>query len=244
MTDPHQTPPDASPAAPAAPIETLIDAALPHVPFDGWSQATLRAAARDAGMDMATVRALCPRGPVDLALAFHARGDRKMIAALATEDMTALRFRDRVARAVRLRIEAIPDKEAVRRASALYALPVYSQDGARALWRTADAIWTALGDRSDGLDHYTKRATLSGVYASTVLYWLGDSSQGGSETWEFLDRRIEDVMRIETVKKRVNDTPILRDLAKGPGLIFDRLRRRNLGDMPGQWRPGDFGRRP
>ena len=231
MADPHDT-------ATAPPMERLIDAALPHVPFDGWSEATLRHAARDAGLSIEEARALCPRGPVDLALAFHARGDRRMAAALASEDLSGLRFREKVARAVQLRIEAIPDREAIRRASALYALPPYAADGARALWSTADAIWTALGDRSDGLDHYTKRATLSGVYASTVLYWLGDDSQGSIETWAFLDRRIEDVMRIEKVKARVNGTPVLRELAKGPGALFDRLRRAPRMDMPGHWAPG------
>ena len=240
MTDPHD-PAAAPPISP--PMDLLIDAALPHVPFDGWSETTLRAAGQDAGLDASEVRALCPRGPVDLALAFHARGDRRMTEALAVEDLSALRFREKVARAVELRIRAIPDKEAIRRASALYALPPYAADGAGALWRTADAIWTALGDRSDGIDHYTKRATLSGVYASTVLYWLGDDSRDSVETWAFLDRRIADVMRIETMKAKMKDTPVLRELARGPSALFDRFARAPRRDMPGYWPPAQ-GPRP
>jgi ubiquinone biosynthesis protein COQ9 len=135
--------------APDAFKDRLLDAALPHVPFDGWSEATFRAAVTDTGADMAEARALCPRGAVDLALAYHRRGDeamRKRIRAAKVEDM---RFRDRVAAAVRLRIEAITDKEAVRRGSALFALPQHAADGAKAIWGTADAIWEALGDASD-----------------------------------------------------------------------------------------------
>jgi ubiquinone biosynthesis protein COQ9 len=55
---------------------------------------------------------------------------------------------------------------------------MHAADGAKAIWGTADRIWTALGDTSDDLNWYTKRATLSAVYGSTVLYWLGDDSPG------------------------------------------------------------------
>jgi hypothetical protein len=78
---------------------------------------------------------------------------------------------------VKLRLDLVePHKEAVRRGATLFALPIHAADGARALWETADAIWTALGDTSDDLNWYSKRAILSGVYSSTVLYWLGDQS--------------------------------------------------------------------
>ena len=88
----------------------------------------------------------------------------------------------------------IADREAVRRAAALFALPLYAADGARAVWHTADTIWTALGDTSDDINWYSKRATLSAVYGAVVLYWLGDDSQDHQASWEFLDRRIDDVM--------------------------------------------------
>ena len=50
---------------------TLLDAALIHVPFDGWSDATFHAASSDAGFEIGIARAVCPRGAVDLALAYH-----------------------------------------------------------------------------------------------------------------------------------------------------------------------------
>ena len=82
----------------------ILQAALAHVPFDGWSDATLRAAAADSGVNPALARALFPRGGIDLALAYHQAGDRIMVQALAAEDLAAMRFRDRVARAVMLRL--------------------------------------------------------------------------------------------------------------------------------------------
>ena len=218
--------------------EQILDAALLHVPFDGWSSTTLKAAAADAGLDMHVVKTLFPRGPVDLALAFHARGDAAMEARLREEDLGDMRFRDKVAAAVRFRLEAVDDKEAVRRGTTLFSLPIYAADGAKAIWWTADRIWTALGDTSDDFNWYSKRATLSGVYASTVLFWLGDDSLGHADTWAFLDRRIDDVMQIEKVKSSVNSNPILSKLMIGPNWVMSQIkapRKASGDDLPGSW---------
>ncbi len=188
--------------------ERLLDAALAHVPFDGWSAATLRAAAEDAGIEPDLLRAILPRGIIDLAVAYHRRGDAAMRARLMTTDLSAMRFRDKVAAAVRFRIEAA-EREAVRRGAALFALPQNTPTGAKLIWDTADAVWTALGDTSDDLNWYSKRAILSGVYSSTVLFWLGDETPDHAATWDFLDRRIEDVMRFEKLKAQVRDNPTL-----------------------------------
>ncbi|MEP2640308.1 COQ9 family protein [Roseobacter sp.] len=216
----------------------LLDAALSHVPFDGWSEATFQAAIRDADVDATVARAMCPRGAVDLAIAFHKQGDAAMEARLKAEDMSMMKFREKVAAAVCFRIEAVTDKEAVRRGSTLFALPMYAADGAKLIWGTSDAIWNALGDTSDDVNWYTKRATLSGVYSSTVLYWLGDDSPDTAATWAFLDRRIEDVMRIEKLKARVRETPALNRLMAGPNWLMRQIKaptRMPKMEFPGSW---------
>lgn len=177
----------------------LLTAALPHVPFDGWGEACFRAACADAGVDPGLARVVCPRGAVDLAVDYHRAGDRAMVARLQAADLGAMRFRERVAAAVRFRLEAA-DRDPVRRGAALFALPQHVAAGAGLVWGTADAIWRALGDNSTDVNWYTKRATLSAVYSATVLYWLGDDSEARQATWEFLDRRIEGVMRFEKAK--------------------------------------------
>lgn len=209
---------------PAATTARLLDAALPHVAFDGWTEATFRAACADAGLDLALGRALCPRGAVDLALAYHARGDAAMAARLAETDLSALRFRERVAAAIRFRIEAATDREAVRRGTTLFCLPQHAADGARAIWGTADLIWRTLGDRSDDFNWYTKRASLAAVYSATVLYWLGDDSPGHEATWAFLDRRIADVMRFEEVKAKAGRNPLARAVLAGPNWLAAHIR--------------------
>ena len=219
--------------------DQLLDAILPHVAFDGWSQTAFTVAIAELGMNEAQAKTLCPRGAVDLAIAYHQRGDMAMKLALQDADMTQLRFRDKVARAICLRIEAIEDKEAVRRGTALLALPHMTSDGAKLVWGTADAIWTSLGDTSQDINWYTKRITLSGVYASTILFWLGDDSLDAQATKAFINRRIDDVMQFEKFKAHVKSNPALKPffgpLARIMSGISAPARMPDI-DLPGIWR--------
>ncbi|MBU2981499.1 COQ9 family protein [Lentibacter algarum] len=211
--------------------DKLLDAALLHVPFDGWSEASFDAALADSGVEPALARGLCPRGAADLAVAYHERGDARMLERLSQADLSELKFRERVALAVRYRLEAVEDKELVRRGMTLFALPHYAPDGARLVWNTCGMIWEALDDTSQDLNWYTKRATLSGVYSSTLLFWLGDTSEGHEATWAFLDRRIENVMQIEQAKAGIRKSKLL-------GGLLDKFTEavrapQSRADMPG-----------
>lgn len=220
----------------------LIDAILGQVAFDGWSDAAFDAAVEEVGIDPGHARTLCPRGAVDLAIAYHERGDAAMRAALKSEDMSALRYSEKVARAIRIRLDVIEDKEATRRGTALFSLPHLAADGARLIWGTADAIWDALGDTSDDVNWYSKRAILSAVYGSVVLYWLGDQSEGAAATDAFIARRIDDVMRIEKVKAQVRANPLTAPLAKGAERMLSWVKapaKMPQVDLPGMWGPRD-----
>jgi ubiquinone biosynthesis protein COQ9 len=220
------------------PKEQLLEAALLHVPFDGWSEATFQAAIADTGIDSTVARAVCPRGSVDLAVAFHKRGDAMMIDRMKSENLSEMKFRDKIAAMVRFRLEVVTDKEVVRRGTTLFALPQYAPDGAKLVWGTCDAIWETLGDSSEDVNWYTKRATLGAVYSSTVLYWLGDTSEGHKATWEFLDRRIDNVMQIEKLKAQVNNSPTLSKLMAGPNWLLSHVKAPTkipkMG-LPGSW---------
>lgn len=182
----------------------ILDAALPNVAFDGWTPRLLRDAAAQAGISAGEARLAFPGGVLDLVDYFLADGDRRMMEALARENLAAMKIRERITLAVRTRIEVdLHSREAMRRAITLLALPASGTLGARALYRTVDAIWRAIGDTSTDFNFYTKRATLAGVFSAVTLYWFADESDGYAKTWAFLDSRIEDVMRFERVKAGV-----------------------------------------
>ena len=195
----------------------------------------LIAACTDCGVDAEACRAMFPRGAVELAAAYHKAGDALMLAALKAHDLAEMRIRDRIALMVRLRLEAA-DKELVRRGSALFSLPQYAGDGAGLIWDTADAMWTALGDTSEDGNWYSKRATLSAVYGSTVLFWLGDTSDGDTDTWAFLDRRIENVMQFEKLKAQARKVPVIGTLFESAMAGLKAPRREPMTDVPGVWK--------
>jgi len=184
--------------------EVLLKATLPHVPFDGWTLTALQAGARDAGIEPALADNAFPGGMAELLEFYHGQADIEMVRALqAHPDLAALKTREKVALAIRLRLEAnAGNREAIRQALSFLALPTNAPLGAKCLYRTVDAIWYAAGDKATDFSFYTKRALLAGVYSATVLYWLNDKSDGFAETWTFLDRRIADVMKIYELRAR------------------------------------------
>ncbi len=181
----------------------LLEAALPHVTIDGWTLAAMRAGAADAAIDPADLERLFPRGPGELIALYLAYVDARMERELARRDLGDMRIRDRIATAVRVRLEQNAEhRDAIRRALALQVLPQNGPDGLRALYRTVDAMWHAAGDTSTDFNFYTKRLFLSGIYITTLMFWLDDDSKDSEATWAFLDRRIENVMGIEKLKGR------------------------------------------
>lgn len=177
--------------------ERLLEASLKHVPFDGWSLRSLRAGADDLGLSHAVALNAFPGGGAELLEAFSRDMDQRMLAELETRDLEALRLRDKVSLAVRTRLELLePHQEAVRRGLGFLALPFNAALATRLLYRTVDAIWHGVGDRSTDHNFYSKRLLLAGVYSATLLVWLNDHSERRAETWAFLERRLDNVLRI------------------------------------------------
>ena len=59
----------------------------------------------------------------------------------------------------------------------------------------SNEIWYISGDKSTDINWYTKRALLSKVYVLTELHMIQDKSEDFKDTWEFLDRRLEEVAK-------------------------------------------------
>lgn len=181
----------------------LIEGMLRNAPFDGWSQAALDAAARDAGVTSEMAQVAFPGGLAQITEAVHDQIDVQMLETLAETDLGALKIRERVTLAVRTRLEAAAThREAFRALASYLAFPLNAPLAAKLMWRTVDALWRAIGDASTDFAFYTKRATLAGVWGSTVMIWLQDQSEDFADTWAFLDRRIADVMAIEACKAK------------------------------------------
>lgn len=184
--------------------DDILNAALPAIPFDGWTADMLARAATLAGYAPDMARAVFPRMELDAAVHFSDLADRWMLDALGNVDGTSLKIRERIALSVRTRLEHLaPHQEAERLAVALWVRPFRKVEGARLVWKTADRIWLWAGDTATDYNHYTKRALLSGVLAATTLFWLHDSSHDKGDTWGFLDRRIENALQLGKIAAHV-----------------------------------------
>jgi len=194
--------PDSDPDA--ALREQVAEAVAAEAAFAGWSAAALRRAAQQVDAPAGETDRLFPGGPADVLAWLSKRADQRTVTALEAAGAGGLKIRDRIKSAVRIRLERhAGNREGARRALALLSLPFNAPLAMRLLYRTVDAMWYAAGDTSTDFNFYTKRATLAGVYSSTLLYWLNDRSPGSEATWGFLDRRIDDVMKIEKLKSQV-----------------------------------------
>ncbi len=177
----------------------IADAAV----FDGWSDTALVAAAEASGADVDVARLAFQDGAMGMIGAWIATIDRDMALALPLEVLAAMKIRERIRSLVQFRLDAVAGREeALRRALAVMAMP---QNAARALrtgWHSADVMWRLAGDTATDWNHYSKRAILGSLYGATLAVFVGDESDGKTETRAFLDRRIEGVMKFETFKRQ------------------------------------------
>lgn len=195
----------------AAATSSLVPPDLPHSP---QSDALLRRFLADprAGSQPWTIALLkqCvdenadilfPEGMAQVAEACFDMMDREMLA--ATNSFRSRKISRRVRAAIIFRLEhATPHRAAIRQALATLLVPTHARILARTLGRSVNAIWQAADDTSTGFTYVTKRVTLSGVYVSTLLFWL---TRGGNpaSVEEFLDRRLAEVGRITRLRNRL-----------------------------------------
>jgi ubiquinone biosynthesis protein COQ9 len=183
--------------------DAAIDAMLPHVPFEGWTVRALRSGLASAGMPADEAEILFPLGTTDMIAVFCDLADRRMTDAALALPETKVTARVRAIIALRLTMNR-PHREAIRRALTVLALPGNARVAPAIMARTVDAIWHAGGDRSVDFSWYTKRAILTAVYGTTLLFWLHDRSEDDVDTLAFIDRRLRDVGRIGRMRGRAS----------------------------------------
>jgi ubiquinone biosynthesis protein COQ9 len=172
--------------------------------FDGWSEQALTQAAVAQGVDPAVARLAFPGGAMDMIDAWIEAADERMQRSFADGRLGTMKVRERIRALLLFRLDSLGgQEEALRRALAVQTMP---QNIARALkigWRSADRMWRLAGDTATDYNHYTKRALLAGIYASSLALFVDDKSEGKAETYAFVDRRIDGVMKFEKAKAKL-----------------------------------------
>ncbi len=190
----------------------LLLSFLENVPFDGWSWETLYFSAVDIGLinskklseiEKSNIRNLFNNSLVNIIQEFNIYLDDEMKESFKKSKSKNLRIPDKINSQIIFRLKvANKFKEAVRISLGMMALPKNSKKALTMLYKTCDIIWRDCGDKSTDFSFYTKRLILSGVYSSTLSYWLNESDFTKVE--DFLQRRLDDVSNFGKIKKLPN----------------------------------------
>jgi len=180
----------------------ILRASMLHVPFDGWGNAALLSGASDCGYEAEAVSAAFPRGAVDAISLYSRLANQSMVEMFFALPKSPDKVHLKIRALVLLRLDvAQPDKDAVRRALSILAMPAHAKLSVKLLYETVDTMWRTAGQLDTGFSFYTKRGILAAVYSATVLAWISDNSGNLDETTAFLDRRLVDVSRIPKLTK-------------------------------------------
>lgn len=197
----------------------ILNAALKHVPALGWTEQALVQGARELELSPAA-HGMFARGPVELVDHFMGQSLKELTRKMDSDLVRDMRTADRLKTAVRVRLKMQGELVACGRwseAMALGAMPQNAPHTLRQLALLVDEMWHVAGDDAADITWYTKRAVLGGVYTSTEMYMLTDSSEGFADTWAFLDRRMDDVSALGRLPSE------LAQMASGAaGLLFRR----------------------
>jgi ubiquinone biosynthesis protein COQ9 len=196
----------------------------PMCPFEGWSDRAFVQAAGEAEVTLGRGRRGAPAGASTSRSSGTGQGGPPDAPGAPEADLSAMKMRERVAFALKARMTAVPQREALRRSAALFALPVNAALGAH----------PPVGDGGRGLDGAGRRL------AGRQLVLEARDARGGAGLGSALPpgrrlarppphqrlhrRRIDGVMAFEKWKAGARDNPVLRPLARPLGWIMGQIR--------------------
>ena len=182
--------------------DEIIINALKNINFDGWSKNSILTGFNSKNKDEEMYNELFPNGIIDAIIHFADIADRQMVKKYLKKDFKDQRTHEKIKNLLMSRFEFLnPYKEAVRRTVAILSLPNNSKIAIKSLYNTTDKIWEAAGDQSTDISFYTKRASLAGVYSSTLMSWLGSTDPDLKKVDEFIDRRLANINFIGKITK-------------------------------------------
>lgn len=175
----------------------LILATAENAIFEGWRLPALHQAADQLSITHNEAELMFPNGMIDVIEGFIDWADLEMERQMQDQNLAPLKIRQRIFLAVKTRLEVVkPYKEACRMAATTLAMPNHHALALRHLYATVDRIWFVIGDTSTDYNFYTKRLLLAGVFGSSFAFWLSDDSDENQASWQYLDRRIADVLKV------------------------------------------------
>ncbi|KAM9374373.1 ubiquinone biosynthesis protein COQ9, mitochondrial [Phaethornis superciliosus] len=191
----------------------ILTAALEFVPEHGWTAEAIAEGAKSLGLSSAAA-GMFHRDGSELILHFVSQCNTKLSELLEQEQKLVQLgeaekkpmdqfLRDAVEARLRM---LIPYIEKWPQALSILLLPHNIPSSLNLLTSMIDDIWHYAGDQSTDFNWYTRRAVLTGVYNTTELVMMQDSSPDFEDTWRFLENRVADVMKMGSTASQVQST--------------------------------------
>ncbi|KAH9804713.1 actin 1 [Citrus sinensis] len=176
----------------------VLEASLRHVAKNGWGEAAMIAGARDVGLSPSIIGSF-PRKDAALVEFFMDDCLQRLIDRIDSgEDLKDLIPSQRISKLVRIRLEMqAPYISKWPQALSIQAQPLNVPTSFKQRAMLVDEIWHAVGDEASDIDWYVKRTILGGIYSTTEIYMLTDSSPDFCDTWRFLDDRVRDAFDLK-----------------------------------------------
>lgn len=215
--------------------DDILDASLKYVTQHGWSPEAISHGAESINYP-GVIHGMFPNGGIELINFFYRKCNRKLIEQLQNEQNSSsstvdendkakeqLSPRDFAIRAIRLRLEMIiPFKDSWPQAVAMMTLPQNAPTSLAQLLTLVDDICYCAGDRSVDIGWYTRRIGIASIYKIVELYLLQDKSPDHKQTWEFLERRMDEGIQIQEFF--LNSDQKTKTMAQALGSAFQTAR--------------------
>ncbi|XP_025890144.1 ubiquinone biosynthesis protein COQ9, mitochondrial [Nothoprocta perdicaria] len=191
----------------------ILAAALEFVPEHGWTAEAIAEGAKTLGLSAAAAGMFRSDGS-ELVLHFVSQCNTKLAELLEQEQKlvqlgeTQKKTTDQFLRdalEARLRM-LIPYIEKWPQAVSILLLPRNIPSSLSLLTSMIDDICHFAGDQSTDFNWYTRRAVLTGIYNTTELVMMQDSSPDFEDTWRFLENRVADAVNMDNTAKQVKST--------------------------------------
>ncbi|WP_253299830.1 COQ9 family protein [Wolbachia endosymbiont of Chironomus riparius] len=183
-------------------INLIIDSLIRVIPFEGVSDKTLLKVCKDLNL----ANSFCKfQNGIYSALEYIAEDfNNLMKIELQSCNLEDYKIRERIKLAIKINLKnyaKLPNyREFLKNILSFSIFPRNIYFSSKILYRTINTIWYGIYDESTDINYYTKRLILSGLYSSTVLFFINDYSDNFTNTLSFLDRRIENIIKFQKFK--------------------------------------------
>ncbi|CAK8677618.1 unnamed protein product [Clavelina lepadiformis] len=190
----------------------ILDNALDFVHEYKWSRKAISSGAEAAGL-AGVSEGMFKGGGEDLVLHFVRQSNirlqhfMKESVKRQDEEGEKMKSSEFIRKAIEFRLRLIvPYMDNWSDAMGVLLRPNVLPKSAEELAMMVDDIWFYAGDKSSDFSWYTKRGMLAKLYGSTQLFMLMDQSPDFKDTWEFLDRRLDDIKNIAEISQSISTT--------------------------------------